>query len=640
MICQLCSTPNSDDVDYCTSCGQKLLVVSGFYSEADQEVFDVDTEEQLSFDEHLLERISILEEVVRRTAQSVRQSLGTLYKLEQKILVNETGLTALRDLLEARRVIDHQEWSELWEARMDHQLLALEKRERFDAIKERIAELYSGPRREVFHELLDQAELALLGLDIDQAMEVLEEAHQLDPANHELAFFLGETYFNEGRTEAALTYFTRVLASKPRHFESLVYTGVLSHEQGLDGRAEELLKRAVALYPDTFLPAFSLGAVHASRGRLQQATVFLERALDCVHPMAGGDGGFGGLGGEGLPRASYLLGSCYFEMGKLGPAIEHLQEAVRQDPSYREAHHLLGLAYLDRRWNRKALRAFRIAQRLQPDRLEYRELVELLGSPAGELAGLREDAVQWLRRAEDALREGQGRQALSAYRRAVGLDPENPGLLLGYAMACLELQRTEEIEPTIDRVLEMEPGEHLEATAYATLIEALRAEGRLREGDRLGHALLERSQGDFARTVAYYELSCNLAEMGEDLELALDYARRAVDLAPRELLRLPLATLGWVHYKRQELDQAVDCLTRSNDLGSSSRSLLRLGIAQLSTGEHGSARETLARARGLEDRRGGLQVTVLEALQDGARLLQEGPLADPRSREPRNPSPG
>lgn len=637
MICQLCSTPNGEEADYCASCGQKLLVVSGAYSETDQDAFDANPDEQLSFDEHLLERISILEEVVRRTAQTVRQSLGTLYKLEQKILVNETGLTALRDLLEARRVIDHQEWSELWEARMDHQLLALEKRERFGALKERIAELYSGPRRESFHELLDQAELALLGLDIDQAMEVLEEAHELDPANHELSFFLGETYFNEGRTAEALSYFSRVLAGKPRHFESLVYTGVLSHEQGLGGRAEELLKRAVALYPESFLPAFSLGAVYASRGNLQQAAVFLERALDGAQ-ASGADGealpAGEADGGHGLPQASYLLGSCYFEMGKLGPAIEYLRAAVRQDPSLREAHHLLGLAYLDRGWTRKALASFRLARRLQPDRLEYQEWVELLGSPAGQLSGLHDDAVQWLQRAEDALREGQTRLALTAYRRAVGHDPENPGLLLGYAMACLELQRIEEIEPTIDRVLDMGPGEHLEATAYATLIEALRAEGRLREGDRLGEDLLERFEGSFARAVAYYELACNQVEAGEDLDLALDYARRAVDTAPDELLRFPLDILGWVHLERRELEPAVDCLTRSNDLGSSPRSLLHLGIALLSAGESGSAREALARARQLEDRHGGLKVTVLEALQAGARLLQESALADPRAREP------
>ncbi|MCG8461894.1 MAG: tetratricopeptide repeat protein [Holophagales bacterium] len=628
MLCQLCATNNPDDADFCRSCGQKLLVISGEPAMEDPAAFEGNPEEQVSFDEHLLERISIVEEVVRRTAETVRQTLGTLYKLEQKILVNETGLSALRDLLEADRVIDRQAWSELWEARMDQQLLALEKRERFGTAKERIAELYSGDRRDAFRDLLDQAGYALADLDIDGAMVILDEAHGLDPSNHELAFFLGETCFNEGRTEEALTYFTRALTAKPGHFESLVYAGTLCHVEGRDERAEELLKRAVALYPDSFLPAFSLGAVEASGGHLQQAVVYLERALES---------------GESLPQASYLLGSCYFEMGKLSPAIRHLREAVHQDPAFEEAHHLLGLAYLDRRWTKKALAAFESAQRLRPNRLGYHELVELLGLPEElQLPGLPEEAARWLHQAEESLRSGRGRQALSAYRQAVGLDPGNAALLVGYAMACLELQRTDEVEPTVDRVLEMEPSEHLRATAYAILIESLRAEGRLRESDRLGQHLLEGSEGAFALTVAYFELASNLAEMEEDLDRALEYARRSVDLAPSTLERFPLATLGWVHYKRRELPDAVRCLERSNDLGSSPRTLLHLGLALLASGEAAPAREALGRARGpmsgagLESGRGGLQATVLQALQAGARLLQEAPLPEPLSRDPRD----
>ena len=72
-------------------------MISGEPMEDEAAGFESHPEEQVSFDEHLLERISIVEEVVRRTAETVRQTLGTLYKLEQKILVNETGLSALRE---------------------------------------------------------------------------------------------------------------------------------------------------------------------------------------------------------------------------------------------------------------------------------------------------------------------------------------------------------------------------------------------------------------------------------------------------------------------------------------------------------------------------------------------------------------
>ncbi|MEM7586044.1 MAG: tetratricopeptide repeat protein [Acidobacteriota bacterium] len=607
MYCQICSALNDDNEEYCRRCHQKLLVVSGPYTEEDQQAFENKPEEQYSFDEHLLERISILEEVVRRTAEMVRQSLSTSYKLEQQILVNQTGITTLRDLLENKRVFGRAEWSELWESRMDSQLLALEKRERFAAVKEQIGALFQGDERQAFHDRLDAAEAAFEAFDVQTATSELEAAHELDPANHELAFLLAETFFNDGASDIALEYFARVLAVKPEHFESLVYSGVLCHEAERAERAEELLKRAVAHYPEAFLPTFSLGAVYAAQGRLPQAVVFLERAVDC----------------EALPQAHYLLGGCCYEMGKVTAAIRHLRHAVHLDPGFQEAHDLLGLAYLGRRWYRKALTALRESQRLRPNTLDYPELLQFL-SADGEGLDVSEAAAGWIQQAEAAMRRGDARDALTWYRHALAEDSENPTLLVAYAMACLDLGREPEIVPLIERALNLEPAERLEVSAYATLIEALRLEGRYREGNRIGRSMLRDDSSSFARTVAYFEMAFNLADMGEDLDEALDFARRSVELAPPELERFPLAALGWVHYRRQEFQQSIECLKRSNALGSSTRTLTHLGMALLAAGERQEAHRVLEQARTASEG-WPLKLSVLEALRVGTRLLQGAP---------------
>jgi tetratricopeptide (TPR) repeat protein len=612
MFCQICGARNAIDQEYCHRCHQKLLVISGYYTLQDEEAFDSNPEEQFSFDEHLLERISILEEVVRRLTGSMRQSLGTLYKLEQKILVNQTGITTLRDLLENKEVLGREEWSELWESRMDYHLLALEKRERFSGVKDAIADLYRGDARGDFQRHLDDAEMALLVFDMGAAARQLEAAHELDSKNHELAFFLAELFFNEGEQEKALVYFRRVLAVKPDHFESLVYGGVLCHDQGQNQRAEELLKRAVALEPENFLPSFSLGAVYASQGRLAAAALFLERAVVA----------------EPVPQAHYLLGNCCYEMGKVTVAIRHLREAVRLDPAYEEAHDLLGLAYLDRRWVRKSLATLDQAWRLRPVQLDHRELRQLLGSDELEPAA-GDGAGGWLRRAADALAAGRPREALSCYRRLLSEDPENPALLVAYAITCLDLGRTREIEAVVGRVLGLDPGERLRTSACATLIEALRLEGKYREGNRVGRSLLDDSDSDFAKTVAYFELAFNLAEMDEDLDQALSFANRSVELAPEELRHLPLAALGWVHYKRREFDQSIEMLTRSTALGSSPRSLTQLGMALLAAGKREQARRVLGQARESRGPR-TLPGGVLETLQGPVRRWQEPPLESGR----------
>lgn len=608
IYCQVCGAQNPDEQELCVRCHQKLLVLSGPLAAAG-EAYDEQSpeEESFSFDEHLLERISILEEVVKRTAETVRQVLAALYKQEKNILINQTGLATVRELLEENRLLDREEWTRRWESKMDYQLLALEKRDRFIAIKERISGLYNGDKRKTFLQLLEDAEYALFAFDLNRAVAALESAFKLDRNNYELAYFLGETHFNEGDTEAALGYFARVLELKPDHYEGLVYSGVIHHERGNMERAEEYLKRAVGIYPDSFLPHFSLGAVYAGEGHLAKAVIFLEKAVAI----------------DAVPQALYLLGSCYYEMGKLEPAIRSLREAVRHDPAFEEAYHLLGLAYLDRHWNRKALEAFRQAQRLNPNKLQYQDLVKYLsGHMGGPLPQVQGEAREWLQRGETFAKQGNAKRALVCFKRALAADPENPTLLMSYAMACLPLNRHQEIERLANQVIEANPGEMLRATAYATLIEALRSEGKYREGNRIGSRMLDEGESNFTKTIAYYEMAYNLAEMEEDLDQALDYARRALELSPEELRQFPLAVLGWVHYKRQEFDQAIECLSRSSEIGPSSTTLTHLGMALLASGEEERARGVLAKARSLGTRGGALEEKMMEFMRDSSRLLE------------------
>lgn len=623
MICQSCGAPNPDEQEFCARCHHRLLVLSGAPGMGEEaEVAGGDLEEGFSFDEHLLERISILEEAVKRTAEMMRQILDALRRQERNILINQTGLESLQELLEAKRLVGRQEWSDGWQDRMEEELLALERRDRFVAVRDRIAALHRGEGKDAFLQYLEDGEYAFYALDIPRALEALEAAHRLDRHNQELTWFLGETYFNEGAPDRALPFFTRVLEADPDHYEGLVYSGVIHHERGEPSQARRFLERAVARYPEAFLPHFALGGIFADRGELERAVHHLERAV-ALDPV---------------PQALYLLGSVHYERGKPGVAIRRLREAVRRDPAFEEAHHLLGLAYLQRRWNRKALDAFRQAQRLNPRKMRYQDVVRYLsgqgGAPLPEVPG---EAGEWFARGEDKRRSRDLRGALRSYRRALALAPENPTLLMSYALLCLELDRTQEIEGIARRVLELDPGEMLEATATAALVEALRGQGRLAEADRTGRRLLEQGSSAFARTIAYYELACTWAEMGEPpageageelpdpldpLDKALDYARRSLDHAPDELVQFPLAALGWIHYKRQELEQAVEFLSRSSELGPSATTLTHLGVALLAAGEEERARDVLAHARTLSGRGEALGARMMELMKDSARLLR------------------
>ena len=606
LLCQSCGTPNPPDQDLCVRCHQKLLILSGPPSEEAEE-FSQDRDGDFSLDEHLLERVSILEEAVKRTAETVGRLVDALHKQEKNLLVSQTGFGTLRELLERRHLIGGEEWADLWQEKMEYQLRALEKRERFVGVQDRISALYQGDRRKVFMQHLEDAEYALFAFDVERARFCLEQAFKLDRDNYELALFLGETAFNEGETEEALGYFARVLEVHPDHFEALVFSGVICHERGESARAETLLRQAVAEYPDAFLPHFSLGAVYASNGELSRAVTHLVRACE-IDPV---------------PQALYLLGNSFYEMGRCGDAVKCLREAVRLDPAFEEAHYLLGLAYLDKHWNRKALASFREAQRLNPRRLRYQDLVQFLSGRAGDpLPSVGGEAAALMDRAEQHVGRGENEKAISWFQKAIALEPDNAMLLMSFAMLCLSLGRSEELKGVARRVLELDPGEKLRATASAALIAALRGEGKFREGNRIGRNLLEEGSSNFTRTIAYYEMAYNLAEMEEDLDQAIDLARRSLEVAPDELKQFPLAALGWVHYKRREYELAVECLEKSNDLGPSPTTLTHLGMALLAAGEEEKARSAFGRARSLEPRVGALEERMMECMKDSARLLE------------------
>src|SRR6266850_431061 len=197
MLCQSCSAYNDDDREFCFRCQNKLLVLSGVTSFEEAEIEDYEEEEDLSLDEHLLERVSGLEEIVKRSAETLRSIAEAVQKHERAIFINQTGLLSAKELLEKKNVISSDELVELWESKMGEQMLALEKKQRFVERKDRMLSLFRGEKRDRFRQLLADAESAIDAFEPDRGIKALEDAFRLDRDNYELSFFLGEVCMND-----------------------------------------------------------------------------------------------------------------------------------------------------------------------------------------------------------------------------------------------------------------------------------------------------------------------------------------------------------------------------------------------------------------------------------------------------------
>jgi tetratricopeptide (TPR) repeat protein len=604
MLCQTCSAYNEDDREYCFRCQNKLLVLSGVQSFEEDEIEDYDEEEDLSLDEHLLERVSAIEEIVKRSAETIRSLVEAVQKHERAIFINQTGLLSVKELLEKKNVLTSDEVVELWESKMGEQMLALEKKQRFTERKDRMVSLFRGEKRERFLVLVSDSEAAFDGFDPDRGMKLLEEAFRLDRDNYELSFFLGEMFFNDGNLDRAKSYLERTLEVQPDHFDAAVFYGVLLHErQDLKG-AERWLRRAIQISQESFLPYFSLGAIYARKGKLLRAQKFLEKAIQL----------------EAIPQAYYLLGTIFYEKGQLDRAIRSFQAALKLDPDYEEAIYHLGLCYLDRNWNRKAIECFQEALELNPNKMEYQQAVKIYEGVSGHVP-VEGPAAQVMSEAETLANEGNYTAAIDHYRRAAQEEPENVNVLLPYALLCSHLDMNSEAITIARRILRQRPAEVVAAAAYTTLVEALRAEGNFKEANRALEEMLRDYTSNYAKSIAYYEKAYNLAEMEESLDEALESAQLALRYSPKELRQFPLAALGWVYFKRHDFKNAVDFLTKSADLGPTATNLMHLGMALLESGEKERARQVFRRAKSFKIKGAGLEEKILEQVRTATKLI-------------------
>lgn len=552
MLCQLCGAANPDGLDRCRRCGNKLLVLSGVTAdevELDDELL-IEAQEQL--EEHLLERITGLEETVRKLSWTVSSFAERMSPVEHSLAVAHAGIESLAGLLADEGIVTRTEVADGWERNADRELLTRDLWRRFRATRSRIVSHaeHDGDANDDFTRALRALEPALLERDLDTVHDLLGELGGLAPTNDELWSFIGEAAFTTGENEVAEAAFQRVLELRGPHFETLVYLGNSAAELGHWELAVRALTSARDMAPESFLPHFALGGVELQRGRYRQAAAHLETSLQR----------------DETPQALYLLGSCRLSLDENGRAVTALKRAVELDPTFEEAMERLGTAYLHRGWNRRALETFQRLERLDPQRLRYRETVRLLSDqPPGNLSRV---AARLVDRAEGALAGGEAEAALDLYAAAGRAAPGELAVQATAALLASTLGRTRQAVAFARQVLDRRPdGSPYRAAAAAALLEALRLAGRPRATRRVATAIYRNGTDDFSRGIAAYELALVESELDGDLRRARALAREALEQTPRELRRYPLAALAAIALRRGRLHEARSYIERATDPG-------------------------------------------------------------------------
>ena len=400
--CQNCLSWNPGDRDSCRKCGTRLLIVTGDqgWEEPDQpgegEVEDLD--------EHLLERITGLEESLRRVETYLETVSDQLGKLERSEVMLRNGLMALVGEMEHKGQLDAQAFTTRWEHLVEENLQLIGARETFTRYRARILPIARPKSISQLRRALLETSAFLENAQLTEAADRLAQALTLDPKNYELVYTVAVLKDVSKSTEEAEQLARRAVQLSPRHYEAwMLLSKLLAEQPDRADQALEALNHAADLRPEEVEPRIRLTELHLDEEDLQGALDAAESAVSLER------------NGETLA----LLGEVLVARGDAARAILALKEASSHLPGDLRVRELLAEGYL---LGEERQKAFRILEELLAQHpgdeelmllMDAEDAIQLKSARGGALA-----AQHLLDEAEEWMAEGGREEAEALLRKA------------------------------------------------------------------------------------------------------------------------------------------------------------------------------------------------------------------------------
>ncbi|MGD8331433.1 MAG: tetratricopeptide repeat protein [Acidobacteriota bacterium] len=249
--------------------------------------------------------------------------------------------------------------------------------------------------------------IALDDGDATQAIERFNAALALNESNPTLWMRLASAYVADGNTDEAVRAYRKAVEVGPRFTPArMALVGQLNAQrdyEGMRGALDDLL----ALQPGHPLAEYQLASLLSTQGDNEQALAAVDVAV------AGFDAQAAPAGVQEAEQHTYralsrgLRAQILMKLGRDDEAIEEAQRLVESDPSYPDAHFVLGTLQLRRR---------------DPSGREQLEIFKQLS-----------DAREHREQADARLRADDLERAAGEYEQALQADPQDSASLIGLA---------------------------------------------------------------------------------------------------------------------------------------------------------------------------------------------------------------
>jgi len=395
--CQKCLSANPLGQDFCARCGTRLMLIT----EPPASRYET-AEGGPSTEEHLLERISALENRLARLTERLDRGLDLLLRQAQNSYFDRALVKALVGLLTDDGIVESERLEQLWNDRCQKDAEEQAESARREELRVKILASYHGPKRNEFENFINEGFLFIEDQQLARGIRSLERAAEMARGNAPLFAFVGEHFFKAGKTRRAQNYLEKAHESAPADIRVSLLLGLACGDQGETERAKELLNSATRMGGSSFAAHYGLGRLFIAEENWQKALREFKRAL-ATKPS---------------PEAHYALGCLYYQLARDELAARHLRKAINLDDGYTEAFYVLGLVYRRAGQESLASKAFakaRSSDFSRPLRPSSRKRQRQADAQATPFRSSRSNARGILTGGDRRLAEALRRDALAAF---------------------------------------------------------------------------------------------------------------------------------------------------------------------------------------------------------------------------------
>jgi tetratricopeptide (TPR) repeat protein len=307
-------------------------------------------------EEHLLERVSALENRLLRMTEKLEQTLDLMLRQAKNSYHDHALIDTIITVLAEAGVLDAARLNKLWRERCRQDNAEQEEAVRHKELRAGILSAYRGTEQAVFEQYVNEGFNLLGEKETGRGFLKLERAAALAPGNARLHAFIGEHFFESNKTALARDYLERALAADSKNEKARLSLGLVYGDGGEVELAKKLLKDSIRSAGRSFAAHYGLGRLLVAEKKWEEALKEFKSAL-AARPS---------------PEAHYALGCVYYQLNRLRMAARHLRQGIDGDRNYPEAFYVLGLV-LSRLGETDAARAaFQVVSEAETEEPHYR----------------------------------------------------------------------------------------------------------------------------------------------------------------------------------------------------------------------------------------------------------------------------